>query len=200
MHEAKRVFTDPMDAGVALCFYRTDACHHVFIKPIHASTQTAPYFYRTDSCQHSRDTVFLQNRFMPALRQHHVFTEPIHASTQTAPCFYRTDSCQHSETLCFYRTDSSQHSETRCFFRTDSCQHSETPCFYRTDSSQHSETPCFYRTDACSTQAPWDGFFPVPLIDKRRGLSPGGRFPPSFIHQVIIITGLNKLYNCMFSP
>ena len=31
---------------------------------------------------------------------------------------------------------------------------------------------------------------PVP---KRRGLSPGGRVPPSFIHQVIIITGLNKL-------
>ena len=27
---------------------------------------------------------------------------------------------------------------------------------------------------------------PVPLIEKRRGLSPGGRFPPSFIHQVII--------------
>ena len=41
---------------------------------------------------------------------------------------------------------------------------------------------------------------PMPLIAKRRGLSPGGRFPPSFIHQVIIITGLNKLYNCMFSP
>ena len=41
---------------------------------------------------------------------------------------------------------------------------------------------------------------PVPLIEKRRGLSPGGRFPPSFIHQVIIISGLNKLYNCMFSP
>ena len=41
---------------------------------------------------------------------------------------------------------------------------------------------------------------PVPLIKKRRGLSPGGRFPPSFIHQVIIITGLNKLYSCMFSP
>ena len=39
---------------------------------------------------------------------------------------------------------------------------------------------------------------PMPLIEKRRGLSPGGRFPPSFIHQVIIITGLNKLYNCMF--
>ena len=36
---------------------------------------------------------------------------------------------------------------------------------------------------------------PVPLIAKRRGLSLGGRFPPSFIHQVIIITGLNKLYN-----
>ena len=34
---------------------------------------------------------------------------------------------------------------------------------------------------------------PVPLIKKRRGLSPGGRFPPSFIHQVIIITELNKL-------
>ena len=34
---------------------------------------------------------------------------------------------------------------------------------------------------------------PVPLIEKRRGLSPGGRFPPSFMHQVIIITGLNKL-------
>ena len=34
---------------------------------------------------------------------------------------------------------------------------------------------------------------PVPLIEKRRGLSPGGRFPPSFVHQVIIITGLNKL-------
>ena len=33
---------------------------------------------------------------------------------------------------------------------------------------------------------------PVPLIEKRRGLSAGGRFPPSFIHQVII-TGLNKL-------
>ena len=41
---------------------------------------------------------------------------------------------------------------------------------------------------------------PVPLIEKSRGLSPGGRFPPSFIHQVIIITGLNKLYNRMFSP
>ena len=27
----------------------------------------------------------------------------------------------------------------------------------------------------------------------RHRLSPGGRFPPSFIHQVIIITGLNKL-------
>ena len=41
---------------------------------------------------------------------------------------------------------------------------------------------------------------PVPLITKRRGLSPGGRCPPSFIHQVIIITGLNKFYNRMFSP
>ena len=42
--------------------------------------------------------------------------------------------------------------------------------------------------------------YPVPLIEKRRGLSLGGLFPSSFIHQVIIITGLNKLYNCMFSP
>ena len=41
---------------------------------------------------------------------------------------------------------------------------------------------------------------PVPLIEKGRGLSPSGRFPPSFIHQVIIITGLKKLYNRMFSP
>ena len=39
----------------------------------------------------------------------------------------------------------------------------------------------------------------MPLIEKKRGLSPGGRFPPSFI-QVIIITGLNKLHNCMFLP
>ena len=38
---------------------------------------------------------------------------------------------------------------------------------------------------------------PVPLIEKRRGLSPGGWFPPSFIHQVIIITGLNKLCNAL---
>ena len=39
---------------------------------------------------------------------------------------------------------------------------------------------------------------PVPLIKKRRGLSAGGRFLPSFIHQVIIITGLNKLYKCSY--
>ena len=31
---------------------------------------------------------------------------------------------------------------------------------------------------------------PVPRIEKRRGLSPGGRFPPSSIHQVVIITGV----------
>ena len=37
---------------------------------------------------------------------------------------------------------------------------------------------------------------PVPLIKKGRGLSPGGRFPPSFNHQVII-TGL---YDSMFLP
>ena len=33
-----------------------------------------------------------------------------------------------------------------------------------------------------------------------RGLSPGGRFPPGFIHRIIMITGLNKLYDCMLSP
>ena len=35
---------------------------------------------------------------------------------------------------------------------------------------------------------------PVPPIEKRRGLSPGGRFPPGFIHRVI--TGLNKFIVC----
>ena len=33
---------------------------------------------------------------------------------------------------------------------------------------------------------------PVPLIEKSRASCPGGRFP-RFIHQVIIITGLNRL-------
>ena len=37
-------------------------------------------------------------------------------------------------------------------------------------------------------------------FEKSRTFCPGGRFPPSFIPQVIIITGLNKLYDCMFSP
>ena len=37
---------------------------------------------------------------------------------------------------------------------------------------------------------------PVPLIEKRRELSPSGWFPPSFIHQVLIITGLTKL--CLY--
>ena len=41
---------------------------------------------------------------------------------------------------------------------------------------------------------------PVPLIEKSRAVCPGGRFPPSYIHQVIIITGLNRLCDCMFSP
>ena len=41
---------------------------------------------------------------------------------------------------------------------------------------------------------------PLPLIEKSRASCPGGRFPPSFIHQVIIITRLNKLYDCMFPP
>ena len=34
---------------------------------------------------------------------------------------------------------------------------------------------------------------PVPPIVKSRASCPSGRFPPSFIHQVIVITGLNKL-------
>ena len=34
---------------------------------------------------------------------------------------------------------------------------------------------------------------PVPLIEKSRPSCPGGRFPPSFIYQVMMITGLNKL-------
>ena len=36
---------------------------------------------------------------------------------------------------------------------------------------------------------------PVSLIEKSRAMCPGGRLPPSFIHDVIIITGLNKLYD-----
>ena len=38
---------------------------------------------------------------------------------------------------------------------------------------------------------------PVPLIEKGRASCPGGRFRPSFFHQVIMITGLNKLYACI---
>ena len=34
---------------------------------------------------------------------------------------------------------------------------------------------------------------PVPLIKNSRASCPGGRFPPSFIHQVIVMTGLIKL-------
>ena len=37
--------------------------------------------------------------------------------------------------------------------------------------------------------------YPVPLIEKSRPSCPGGRFPSSFILQVIIITRLNKLYD-----
>ena len=40
---------------------------------------------------------------------------------------------------------------------------------------------------------------PVALIEKSRASCPGGRFPSCFIHKVII-TGLNKLHDCMFSP
>ena len=49
----------------------------------------------------------------------------------------------------------------------------------------------------CATEHITD---PVTLIEKSRASCPKGRFPPNFIHQVIIITGLNKLYNCMLSP
>ena len=31
---------------------------------------------------------------------------------------------------------------------------------------------------------------PVPLIENSKASCPDGRFPPSFIHQVIILTGL----------
>ena len=41
---------------------------------------------------------------------------------------------------------------------------------------------------------------PVPLIEKRRGLSPGGRFPPSFIHQVIIIAPLKLISGSITPP
>ena len=41
---------------------------------------------------------------------------------------------------------------------------------------------------------------PVPFLEKNRASCTGRRFPPSFIHQVNIITGLNKLYDDMFSP
>ena len=40
---------------------------------------------------------------------------------------------------------------------------------------------------------------PVPFVKQSRALCPGSRFPPSFIHQVIIITGLNNVCDCMFS-
>ena len=33
---------------------------------------------------------------------------------------------------------------------------------------------------------------PVPIIEKSRTSCPGGRCPPSFIHRVIITTGLNE--------
>ena len=44
------------------------------------------------------------------------------------------------------------------------------------------------------------GHIEDPLIEKSMASCPGGRFPPSFIYQVIIISGLNKLYDCMLSP
>ena len=46
----------------------------------------------------------------------------------------------------------------------------------------------------------WTYKDPVPFFEKSRATCPSGRPAPHFIHQVIIITGLNKLYDCMFSP
>ena len=40
---------------------------------------------------------------------------------------------------------------------------------------------------------------PVLLIEESRASCRSGRFPPGFIQQVFI-TGLSKLYDCMFSP
>ena len=40
---------------------------------------------------------------------------------------------------------------------------------------------------------------PVPLMKKSREFCPGDRFPPSFIHQEIIITGPNKSYDCLLA-
>ena len=40
----------------------------------------------------------------------------------------------------------------------------------------------------------------VLLIEKSKASCPCGRFLPSFIHQVIIITGLNKLYDLCSRP
>ena len=39
---------------------------------------------------------------------------------------------------------------------------------------------------------------PVQHVERSRASGPGGRFPPSLMHQIIIITGLNKLYDCTF--
>ena len=42
--------------------------------------------------------------------------------------------------------------------------------------------------------ATWHIKDPVPLIEKSRASCPSGRFPPSVIHQVMMITRLNKLW------
>ena len=57
--------------------------------------------------------------------------------------------------------------------------------------TSHHTIPPHHTTTACRTT------IPVPLIKKRRRLSPGGRFPPSFINNKL---NMNKLYNCMFLP
>ena len=38
----------------------------------------------------------------------------------------------------------------------------------------------------------------LPLVKKSRASCPSGRFPPSFINQVIMITGLNKFMTVCF--
>ena len=42
--------------------------------------------------------------------------------------------------------------------------------------------------------------YPVPLIERSKASCPGGRFSPSFIHQIIILTGLNKYTNVCSRP
>ena len=58
----------------------------------------------------------------------------------------------------------------------------------------------FYPIQGSMTRGPKAVFPDVLLIEKSRATCFGGRFPSRFIHQVIIIDELHKLYDCMFSP